>query len=70
MELELPEKYLRIELTINKIEKIWAEISESIAPPFAFDGRYLYSFCKKDDLGLFSKLFKKNPEYFNTIELY
>lgn len=50
-----PSRIIKMESKYDDVEDIFEEC-EGILPPFHFDGRFIYSFCKKKDLTPFDKV--------------
>lgn len=69
VKIKVPEKYLKIKSHCEDINEIWEILSESLSPPFFFDGSNICSFCSEEDLGPLKKVISGDTKYFETHEL-
>jgi hypothetical protein len=69
IEIELPKRYLSIASGFKRIEDIWKRTSESIQPPFAFDGKRICTFCSEEDMEPMKNVISGQPRFLKTADL-
>ncbi|MGC1120012.1 MAG: hypothetical protein WBA22_02860 [Candidatus Methanofastidiosia archaeon] len=67
--IEVPRTYVRVRSTCKSIDEIWSILSESLLPPFYFDGINICSFCSMENLTPLKKVMVGNPKCLETSTL-